>query len=121
MHLKPLAIAALIAVCAPAFAVKVNITGYQPASTDVKVTIDRTIPIDSVILIEDGEVYTHSTAALRIARKLSGVWSLCYAAIVIPKALRDFFYRQFARYRYRLFGRKDQCMVPSPEIRQRFL
>ena len=79
------------------------------------------IPIDSVILVEDGEAYTHSTAALRIARRLDGFWSLFYALIVVPKPIRDFFYRLFAKYRYRMFGRKDECMLPTPEVRARFL
>jgi predicted DCC family thiol-disulfide oxidoreductase YuxK len=87
--------------------------GEQPA--------DDLIPIDSVILIEDGRAYTHSTGALRIARRLTGIWSMFYAFIVVPKRVRDFFYRLFAKYRYRVFGRKDQCMLPSPEVRARFL
>ncbi len=82
---------------------------------------DDLIPIDSVILIEDGKAFTHSTAALRIARQLGAPWSWLYAFIILPVPIRDFFYRQFARYRYRVFGRKDQCMVPSPEVRARFL
>jgi len=79
------------------------------------------IPIDSVILIEDGTSYTHSTAALRIARRLGMPWSLLYVFIVVPKRIRDFFYRLFAKYRYRLFGRKDECMLPTPEVQARFL
>ena len=79
------------------------------------------IPIDSVILIEDGKAYTHSTAALRILKRLGGFWSVFYALIVVPRPIRDFFYRVFAKYRYRVFGRKDQCMLPSPEVRARFL
>ncbi|HUR99672.1 MAG TPA: thiol-disulfide oxidoreductase DCC family protein [Pyrinomonadaceae bacterium] len=89
-------------------------TGESPAVEDL-------IPIDSVIVIEDGKAYTHSTGALRIARRLTGIWSMFYAFIVVPKPIRDFFYRLFAKYRYRLFGRKDQCMLPSPEVRTRFL
>ncbi len=77
--------------------------------------------IDSIILIEDGQAHTHSTAALRIARRLGFPWSLAYAAIVIPRLLRDFFYRAFAANRYRLFGKKDECMLPTPEIRAKFL
>ncbi|MEO8573336.1 MAG: thiol-disulfide oxidoreductase DCC family protein [Pyrinomonadaceae bacterium] len=88
-------------------------TGIQPA--------DYLIPIDSVILIEDGRAFTHSTGALRIARRLNGIWPVFYALIVVPKPIRDFFYRLFAKYRYRVFGRKDQCMLPSPQVRQRFL
>ena|SRR5215204_1626888 len=82
---------------------------------------DGSIPIDSVILIEDGRAYTHSTAALRIARRLTGLWGWAYAFVVIPSPIRDFFYRLFAKYRYRLFGQKDECMLPSPEVRARFL
>jgi len=88
---------------------------------DASEPIDDLIPIDSVILIEDGVAYTHSTAALRIARRLGAPWSWLYAFIKVPAPIRDFFYRQFARYRYRIFGRKDECMLPSPEVRQRFL
>jgi len=83
--------------------------------------VDDLVPIDSVILIEDGAAYTHSTAAMRIARHLGAPWSWLYAFIVVPAPIRDFFYRQFARYRYRIFGRKEQCMLPSLEVRQRFL
>jgi len=78
-------------------------------------------PIDSVILIEDGNAYTHSTAALRIARRLGMPWSWVYAFVVLPKPARDFFYRLFAKYRYRFFGRKDECVLPTPEVRARFL
>src|SRR5688500_8337474 len=82
--------------------------------------IDRS-ETDSVVLIEDEKAYTHSTAALRIARRLGGVWSWGYALIVVPRPIRDYFYKTFAKYRYRLFGRQDECMMPAPEIRARFL
>jgi predicted DCC family thiol-disulfide oxidoreductase YuxK len=82
--------------------------------------IDRS-ETDSVMLVEDDKLYTFSTAALRIARKLDGIWSWMYAFIVVPKPIRDFFYKLFARYRYRLFGKRDACMLPTPEIRARFL
>ena len=97
-------------------------TEYGLASETAGVQpMDDLIPIDSVILIENGRAYTHSTGALRIARRLTGIWSMFYAFIVVPKPVRDFFYRLFAKYRYRVFGRKDQCMLPSPEVRARFL
>jgi len=82
---------------------------------------DESIPIDSVILIEDGEAYTHSTAALMVARRLSRLWSLTYSFIIVPAPIRDFFYRLFAKYRYKIFGRKEECMLPTPEVRARFL
>ncbi|MGI8813087.1 MAG: thiol-disulfide oxidoreductase DCC family protein [Pyrinomonadaceae bacterium] len=83
--------------------------------------LDKDVRIDSVILIEKGRVFTHSTAALEISKRLGVPWSLLYAFIVVPKGIRDYFYKLFARYRYRLFGRKDRCMLPSPEVRERFL
>lgn len=76
---------------------------------------------DSVILIEDERAYTHSTGALRIARKLDGIWSWAYVFRVVPRPIRDFFYKTFAKYRYRLFGRQEACIMPTPEIRARFL
>lgn len=80
-----------------------------------------TAKTDSIVLVDDDKVFTYSTAALRISRKLNGIWSWAYALIIIPKPVRDFFYRLFAKYRYRLFGKQDACMMPTPEIRARFL
>lgn len=77
--------------------------------------------IDSVIVIDGGKAFTHSSAALKIIRHLGGIWSVGYAFIIVPKFIRDFFYKLFARYRYRLFGKKDTCMMPTPEIRAKFL
>ena len=82
--------------------------------------IDKT-ETDSVVLIEDGKAYVRTTAALRIARKLSGYWSWFYGFIVVPSFIRDIFYKLFAKYRYRMFGKQDACMMPTPEIRERFL
>lgn len=76
---------------------------------------------DSVVLVESGKAYTHSTAALKVAQKLDGAWSWFYSFIIVPKPIRDFFYKTFAKYRYRLFGKTDACMMPTPEIRARFL
>lgn len=80
-----------------------------------------TAETDSVILIEDDKAYTHSTAALKIARHLDGLWSRSYAFMIVPRPVRDVFYRLFAKHRYRLFGRRDACMMPTPDVRARFL
>lgn len=77
--------------------------------------------IDSVVLVENETAYAHSTAALKIAKGLGGTWSLFYIFIIIPRPIRDFFYKLFAKYRYRLFGKQDACMLPTPEIREKFL
>ena len=76
---------------------------------------------DSVVLIEDGKVYTHSTAALRIAGRLNGKWSWFRRFSVVPRFIRDGFYKLFAKYRYKMFGKQEACMLPTPEIRARFL
>ncbi|MFN0139101.1 MAG: thiol-disulfide oxidoreductase DCC family protein [Pyrinomonadaceae bacterium] len=77
--------------------------------------------VDSIVVIENGRAYLHSTAALRVAKTLGGIWLLGYAFVIVPEFIRDWFYRLFAKYRYRLFGKKDVCMIPTPEVRERFL
>lgn len=91
------------------------------AGQELRAKYDLDESIDSIILIEGDAAYTQSTAALRIVRRLSGLWRLLYGFIIVPKPIRDFFYRLFARNRYRLFGKKDVCMVPTPDVRARFL
>ncbi len=76
---------------------------------------------DSVALIERCIVYTQSSAALRIARRLRFPWPLMYALIVVPRPLRDAIYDLIAQNRYGWFGKRDACMVPTPELRSRFL
>ena len=82
--------------------------------------IDK-LSTDSIVLIENEKAYLHSTAALKIAGRLSGLWPVFYAFIVVPRPIRDWAYKLFAKYRYKLFGRQDACMIPTPEVRARFL
>ncbi|MFC3748508.1 thiol-disulfide oxidoreductase DCC family protein [Paenibacillus sp. GCM10012306] len=77
--------------------------------------------LDTVVLVENGRYYTESAAALRIARGLRFPWPLAYVFILVPRSLRDILYRYVARNRYRWFGRDEQCLLPTPEIRKRFL
>lgn len=76
---------------------------------------------DSVVFVEGDRLSTQSTAALRIARALGFPWSLAYALVIVPAPLRDAVYDWVARNRYRWFGKRDVCMVPTPELRARFL
>lgn len=75
----------------------------------------------SVVLFEDGRVHTRSDAALRIARRLSGAWPAFTVFRLVPGPIRDLVYNLIARNRYRLFGKRDACMIPTPEVRARFL
>lgn len=77
--------------------------------------------MESILLVEDSKIYTASAAALRIARHLSGFWPLFYIFIIVPRPIRDWVYSIIARNRYRWFGRRDECMVPTPNLRGRFL
>ncbi|MFL6215730.1 MAG: thiol-disulfide oxidoreductase DCC family protein [Blastocatellia bacterium] len=82
--------------------------------------------VDSVVLVERGRddeerIFIRSDAALRIAAYLGGWWKLLMVFRIVPRVVRDFFYDLFARYRYRFFGKYDQCLVPSPEVRSRFV
>lgn len=79
------------------------------------------VAADSIVLIENEQAYTQSDAALRIARRLSGIYPLLYAAIVIPKFIRDRVYRLIARNRYRWFGKRQSCWMPSPQLSKKFL
>ncbi len=75
----------------------------------------------SIVLIEDGRALERSTAALHIARHLNGIWKLGWVLLVVPRFLRDAVYDFIAKRRYRWFGKKDVCMVPTSELRARFL
>lgn len=77
--------------------------------------------LDTVVLVEKGEYYTESAAALRILRGLRFPWPAAYLLITVPAPLRNRLYRYVARNRYRWFGRDEQCLLPTPDIRRRFL
>ena len=77
--------------------------------------------MQSFIFIENGKVYTRSTAALKVCRHLRRGWPLCYGFIIVPGFIRNAIYDWIARNRYKWFGTRTECMVPTPEIRERFL
>ena len=77
--------------------------------------------MQSFVFIENGKAYTRSTAALRVCRYLSAIWPWCYGAIIVPKFIRDGIYNRIAKNRYKWFGVRQECMIPTPEIKARFL
>ncbi len=76
---------------------------------------------DSLVLIEEEEVSVSSTAALRTLSYLSTWESQLKFLLVLPIPFRNLIYRFVAKYRYKWFGRREQCMVPTAELSQRFL
>jgi len=77
--------------------------------------------LSSIVLLEGDQILLKSSAALSIARRLSGLWPILYCVIVIPKFIRDHIYDVIARNRYRWFGKRDECMIPSSDLKVRFL
>ena len=77
--------------------------------------------IDSLLLIVQNKVYDKSSAALHICKYLTGLWKLLYILVLIPKPIRDTVYDFIAKNRYRWFGKKSECRIPTPEERNRFL
>ncbi|MBP7556534.1 MAG: thiol-disulfide oxidoreductase DCC family protein [Chitinophagaceae bacterium] len=97
-------------------------TPFQGETTDkLREQFGIGADIDSVLLIDKGKLYSGSTAAIRIARYLNWPARALYAFIIIPAFIRNPFYAWVARNRYKWFGKKESCMVPSAEVRQRFL
>ncbi|MFD0049650.1 thiol-disulfide oxidoreductase DCC family protein [Actinomycetes bacterium NPDC127524] len=76
---------------------------------------------DSIILLRGGKTYTHSSAALRIAGKMNGIIKAAALLFIVPKPFRDFFYNILAKNRYKWFGKRETCRIPTKEERTRFL
>jgi predicted DCC family thiol-disulfide oxidoreductase YuxK len=77
--------------------------------------------LKTFILIDDGKVYTKTTAALRVAKHLGFPYSMAYIFIIIPPFIRNIVYNIIAKYRYRWFGKTEACRIPTPEERAKFL
>ena len=75
----------------------------------------------SLILIEDGRIYLRSTAALRVAGRLSAPWRYARVLLLVPRPIRDAVYRVVAAIRHRIAGRSNACEIPPPEIRARLI
>ena len=100
---------------------------YAPLQSDVGQSLLKQFslrPVDdyhSFILVEGDRYYQKSTAALRVAKRLNGLWFILYGFIVVPKPVRDFIYDVVVKNRYKWFGRKEECLIPTRDIKGRFL
>jgi len=91
----------------------------QEIINHLKIDISK---IDSIILYEPGITYDiKSTAALRIMNNFGGLWSLSKVFLLLPEGFRDFVYDYIAKNRYKWFGKKESCMIPTPELKAKFL
>lgn len=77
--------------------------------------------LKTFILLEDGKVFTRSTAALKVAKKLAAPVNWLYGLIIVPIFIRDAVYNFISKNRYKWFGKKDACMIPTTALKERFL
>ena len=77
--------------------------------------------LNTLIVFDNGKTYTHSTGALRLAKYMPMPWRMLNWFLIVPSFVRNFCYKVFAKYRYRLFGQVEACRMPTPEIRAKFL
>lgn len=96
------------------------------AQSEVGQRLQKQIDIDALgnttmILLKDGQIYTKSDAAIEIAKDLDGSWKLLKILAIAPKSLRDFSYTWIGNNRYKWFGFKDQCLLPTEELESRFI
>ena len=94
------------------------------SKTGVELLEKNFLPVgemSTIVLRMDDRIYTKSDASLRILSRLDGPWKCLRALLIVPRFLRDAVYDVISRNRYRWFGRRTECAIPSPEICQRFL
>jgi predicted DCC family thiol-disulfide oxidoreductase YuxK len=77
--------------------------------------------INSIVLVSGDSAFAKAGAALRISKHLTGLWPLLYSLIIIPSLISDTVYDFIARNRYKWFGKKESCMIPTPELKSKFL
>jgi len=80
-----------------------------------------TADLQTFVFISDKQVFLRSSAAIAVVSRFGGAWKMCAIFWLVPRFVRDAVYSAIARNRYRWFGRKDACMIPTPEIEKRFL
>jgi predicted DCC family thiol-disulfide oxidoreductase YuxK len=80
-----------------------------------------TSKLESLVFLENGVVHTHSSGVLHLARALGAPYSWAFGFLVLPQPVRDFFYKILARNRYKWFGQRESCLMPTPATKRRFL
>lgn len=102
---------------------KFRFTALQ-SKTGQDILLQMKLPMgdfNSIVYIRDGKCLFKSSAILHVLYDLGGVWKIFYLLIIIPSFIRDFTYTIVAKTRYKVFGKRETCMIPSSEIKDRFL
>ncbi len=103
-----------------------GVFAFTPMQSDIAKTLMKKHQVkeeglDTFLLIKDGDCYVRTDAVLEISKNLTGLWHLFSIFKILPRPTRDYFYRLLARNRYNLFGKRKSCLIPTPEIRRRFI
>ena len=103
-----------------------RVFAFTPMQSDTGIALTDqyhvdNITLDTLVLIKQGECYIRTDAALEIARELNRPWHLLTVFKIIPRPLRDYIYQLFAKYRYRLFGKRNHCTIPAKTDSSRFI
>jgi predicted DCC family thiol-disulfide oxidoreductase YuxK len=97
-----------------------SLQGEYGQLMQAKFNLDNT-KLDSVILVLNDQVYLYSDAVIGIGQQLGGIFKLALIFKIIPRPIRDYIYKFIAKNRYRWFGQRDSCMMPTPELKNKFL
>jgi predicted DCC family thiol-disulfide oxidoreductase YuxK len=100
---------------------QLRFTPLQGHTASQRIPTYTSAPPDSVIFETKGKIYFQSGAAIRILYTLGGFWKLSIVFLIIPAFLRNAVYKFIAQNRYKWFGKKESCRIPSPEERKYFL
>lgn len=93
----------------------------ETAKKKLKTFINQNPQLDSIILLQNDQLYSKSQAVLRIAKHLNFPLNLAYGFIIIPNFISNMVYTFIAKNRYKWFGKKEECWLPTPEIKAKFL
>lgn len=99
---------------------------FTPVQSDTGIRLLSDLGIDpsdpsTFVLIQNGEVFLKSDAALEIAKHLTGAWPILSYLRFIPNIIRDSIYNLIAKNRYKIMGKRNSCMIPTAEIKARFI
>jgi predicted DCC family thiol-disulfide oxidoreductase YuxK len=105
---------------------KENIFLFAPLQSEAAQTLLKQHKLsksnfDSFVFVDDDNVYIKSSAALKVMGKLAWYWQWTQLFWIVPKPLRDWVYNFISKNRYKWFGKQDQCMIPTQEVKNRFL
>jgi predicted DCC family thiol-disulfide oxidoreductase YuxK len=100
---------------------KFKFAALQSDVAKKKLPQERVQHVDSIVLLKQGKTFIKSEAALLIAKELKFPWSMFQVFLIIPKFFRDPLYNFIAKRRYKWFGKKDACRIPTPELQDRFV